>query len=88
MSVYMQPLIDELESVWNDGVRTYDRATRTNFKMHVWYMYSKHDHPTYGLFRGWCVHGKLPCVTPGLKGKSECKNTCAPGSSYRHASTK
>jgi hypothetical protein len=25
-------------------------------------------------------------VTPGFKGKSECKNTCAPGSSYTHAS--
>jgi hypothetical protein len=28
-----------------------------------------------------------PCVTPGFKGKSKCKNTCAPGSSYTHAST-
>jgi hypothetical protein len=26
-------------------------------------------------------------VTPGFKGKPECKNTCAPGSSYTHAST-
>jgi hypothetical protein len=26
-------------------------------------------------------------VTSGFKGKSECKNTCAPGSSYTHAST-
>jgi hypothetical protein len=26
-------------------------------------------------------------VTPGFKGKSECKNTYAPGSSYTHAST-
>jgi hypothetical protein len=26
-------------------------------------------------------------VPPGFKGKSECKNTCAPGSSYTHAST-
>jgi hypothetical protein len=61
MSVYMQPLNDELESAWNDGVYTYDRATRTNFKMHVWYMYSQHDHPAYGLFCGWCVHRKWPC---------------------------
>jgi hypothetical protein len=27
------------------------------------------------------------CVTPGFKDKPECKNTCAPGSSYTHAST-
>jgi hypothetical protein len=26
-------------------------------------------------------------VTPGFKGKSECKNTCAPGSKYTRAST-
>jgi hypothetical protein len=26
-------------------------------------------------------------VTPGFKDKSECKNTCAPGSSYTHALT-
>jgi hypothetical protein len=29
----------------------------------------------------------LAVVTPGFKGKSECKNTCAPGSIYTHAST-
>jgi hypothetical protein len=61
MIVYMEPLIDELESAWNDMVNTYDRATRTNFTMHVWYMYSQHDHPAYGLFYGWCVYKKWPC---------------------------
>ena len=31
MSVYMQPLIDDLQKAWEDGVWTYDRATKTNF---------------------------------------------------------
>jgi hypothetical protein len=31
--------------------------------------------------------GLTPFVTPGFMGKFECKNTCAPGSSYTHAST-
>jgi hypothetical protein len=57
----MEPLIDDLLCAWEDGVDTYDRATKTNFKMRVWYMYSLHDHPAYGLFCGWCVHGKYPC---------------------------
>ena len=61
MSVYMEPLIDDLLNAWNVGVWTYDRATKRNFKMKVWYMYSMHDHPAYGLFSGWCVHGKFPC---------------------------
>jgi hypothetical protein len=29
--------------------------------MHVWYHYSLHDFLVYGIFYGWCVHGKFPC---------------------------
>jgi hypothetical protein len=61
MGVYMEPLIDELVRAWEEGVWTYDRATKTNFKMHVWYQYSMHDLPAYGLFCTWCVDGKFPC---------------------------
>ena len=61
MGVYMEPLIDELVRAWEEGVWTYDRATKTNFRMHVWYQYSMHDLPAYGLFCAWCVHGKFPC---------------------------
>jgi hypothetical protein len=60
MSVYMEPLIDDFLIAWEDGVWAYDRATKTNYKMHVWYMYSLHDMPTHGLFCRWCVHGKSP----------------------------
>jgi hypothetical protein len=39
MGVYMEPSIDELVRAWEEGVWTYDRATKTNFRMHVWYQY-------------------------------------------------
>ena len=61
MCVYMEPLVDDLLCAWEEGVWTYDRATKTNFNMRVWYMYSMYDLPAYGLFCGWCVHGKFPC---------------------------
>ena len=61
MSVYMEPLIDYLLRAWEEGVWTYDRAIKTNFRMYVWYHYSLHHMPVYGLFYGWCVHGKFPC---------------------------
>ena len=61
MNVYLQPLKDELEEAWENGVKTYDAARKENFKMHVWYMYSMHDLPAYALFSGWCVHGRFPC---------------------------
>jgi len=63
MGVFMQPVWDELELAWEEGVLTYDRATKRNFRMHVWYQYSMHDFLAYGLFSGWCVHGKFPCPT-------------------------
>jgi hypothetical protein len=37
MGVFMEPVIDELIHAWEVGVWTYDRATNTSFKMHVWY---------------------------------------------------
>jgi hypothetical protein len=40
MGVFMEPVIDELIDAWEKGVWTYDRATKTSFKMHVWYHYS------------------------------------------------
>jgi hypothetical protein len=61
MGVFMEPVIDELIHAWEKGVWTYDRATKTSFKMHVWYHYSLHDFLVYGLFAVWCVHGKYPC---------------------------
>jgi hypothetical protein len=60
MDVYMQPVFDELIKAWNEGVLTYDRATK-NFRMYVWYQYSMHDFLAYGIFAGWCVHRKFPC---------------------------
>jgi hypothetical protein len=61
MGVLMDPVWDELIQNWNEGVMTYDRATKTNFRMYVWYQYSMHDFVAYGIFCGWCVHSKFPC---------------------------
>jgi len=63
MGVFMQPLWDELLRAWEKGVCTYDQASKRNFIMHVWYQYSLHDFLAYGIFSGWCVHGKFPCPT-------------------------
>jgi len=59
MSVYMEPLIDDLVKTRDEGVWTYDRATKTNFRMYVWYQFSLHDLPAYGIFCGLCTHEKM-----------------------------
>src|SRR4051812_28776916 len=40
MSVYMQPLMDDLKEAWVNGVNTYDAAKKENFQIYVWYQYS------------------------------------------------
>ena len=61
MNVYLQPLMDELKEAWDNGIWTYDAASKTNFQMHAWLMYSMHDLPAFALFVAWCVHGRFPC---------------------------
>ena len=50
LSVYMQPLIDELKEAWENGFRTYDRSSKRHFDMYVWFQYSMHELPAFGLF--------------------------------------
>ena len=61
MSVYMEPLVDDLLVAWNNGVRTYDVISKKHFNMHIWYHTSLHDLLARAIFCGWCVKGKWPC---------------------------
>jgi hypothetical protein len=61
LSVYMQPIVDDLNHSWHHGKLTYDRASKTNFYMKVWLQYTMHDMPRYALTCGWCTAGKWPC---------------------------
>jgi hypothetical protein len=51
LNVLMQPLVDELLSLWN-GVETYDAYRKKDFTMRVAYLWSIHDFPAYGNFSG------------------------------------
>ncbi|KAK1646876.1 hypothetical protein QYE76_064681 [Lolium multiflorum] len=54
LSVYMQPIVEDLNHSWHHGTLTYDRASKTNFCMKVWLRYTMHDMPGYALTCGWC----------------------------------
>ncbi|XP_019253809.1 PREDICTED: uncharacterized protein LOC109232493 [Nicotiana attenuata] len=59
--VYLQPLIDELQLLWHQGVETYDISTKQNFRLHVALMWTINDFPAYGMLSGWSTAGKLAC---------------------------
>jgi hypothetical protein len=60
MNVFMQSLIEEFKELWV-GVKAYDSHRKREFTLCVVYLWSIHDLPTYGIWSGWCVHGRLCC---------------------------
>jgi hypothetical protein len=60
INVFMQPLIEEFKELWV-GVKAYDGHRKREFTLRVVYLWSIHDLPTYGIWSGWCVHGRLCC---------------------------
>ncbi|RDX86736.1 hypothetical protein CR513_31897, partial [Mucuna pruriens] len=60
IDVYLQPLIDELCTLWNDGILTYDVLLRQNFMMKAALMWTVNDLqeeeqeiPGYGVQHNW-----------------------------------
>jgi len=69
IDVFLQPLIDELKLLWNEGVLTYDISKQQNFNMKAALMWTINDFPAYGMLSGWSTAGKLAC--PSCMGKSK-----------------
>ena len=61
IDVYMRPLIDELNELWENGVLTYDASTQQTFRMHAAVMWTINDFPAYGNLSGWSTKGYLSC---------------------------
>jgi len=61
IDVYLQPLIDELKLLWNEGVLTYDISKKQNFMMKAALMWTINDFPAYGMLSGWSTSGRLAC---------------------------
>ena len=53
IDVYLQPLIDELKMLWNDGVQTWDVSSKQNFQMQAALMWTISDFPAYSMLSGW-----------------------------------
>ena len=61
IDVYLQPLIDELKRLWNEGIHTYDVHKNEPFKMKAALIWTVNDFPAYGMLSGWSTHGALSC---------------------------
>jgi hypothetical protein len=61
IDVYLQPLISELQELWNVGVRTYDISMKKSFVMRTALMWTINDFPAYADLSGWSTRGPLAC---------------------------
>ncbi|XP_057249394.1 uncharacterized protein LOC125495744 [Beta vulgaris subsp. vulgaris] len=61
IDVYLQPLIDELKELWEDGVETYDAFKKQTFQLHAALLGTINDFPAYSMLSGWATKGNYAC---------------------------
>lgn len=61
IDVFLQPLIEELNELWDVGVDTYDASTKERFQMRVALMWTINDFPASGTLSGWSPYGQFAC---------------------------
>ncbi|CAM8978946.1 unnamed protein product [Rhodiola kirilowii] len=61
LNVFMQPLIDELNYLWDTGVVTYDRHEKSTFNMKVAVIWTISDFPGMGMLGGLKCKGYKAC---------------------------
>ncbi|WMV59447.1 hypothetical protein MTR67_052832 [Solanum verrucosum] len=53
IDVYLQPLIDDLKTLWGDGIETYDAFMKHNFQLRASLLWTINNFPAYGILFGW-----------------------------------
>ena len=61
IDVYLQPLVEELNELWDVGVEIFDVSSKESFQMRVALLWTINNFPTYGDISGWSTKGALAC---------------------------
>ncbi|XP_063949039.1 uncharacterized protein LOC108203290 [Daucus carota subsp. sativus] len=61
IDVYLQPLIEDLMLLWDQGERIYDAYSQTNFTLRAMVFCTISDFPGYGNLSGYSVKGANAC---------------------------
>lgn len=70
IDIYLEPLVDDLKELWNNGVEVYDASTKSMFNLKAILMWTINDFPAYGNLAGCTTKGELACPVCG-------PNTCS-----------
>ncbi|XP_074374509.1 uncharacterized protein LOC141714912 [Apium graveolens] len=61
IDVFMQPLIAELNELWEVGIETYDALTDHTFNLRASLLWTISDFPGLAMLSGWSTKGRLAC---------------------------
>jgi len=76
IDVYLEPLIDDLNHLWEKGELTYDAFSHTTFTLKAMLLWTIQDFPTYGNLAGCKVKGKMGCPVCGKQTDSLWLSNC------------
>ncbi|XP_028095397.1 uncharacterized protein LOC114295370 [Camellia sinensis] len=83
IDVFLRPLIDELNELWEVGIETYDASSGSNFQLRAALLWTINDFPAYGNLSGWSTKGKLACPSCNENASHQylhhCRKTCYMG---------
>lgn len=71
IDVYLAPLIDDLNDLWNEGIKIYDSLSKENFTLKAILLWSISDYPGLGTLSGCKVKGKQGCNVCGKDSPSK-----------------
>ena len=61
IDAYLAPLIEDLITLWVDGVEVYDANEKQSFNLHAMLFCTLNDFPAYGNLSGYSVKGHHAC---------------------------
>ncbi|XP_076931412.1 uncharacterized protein LOC143596544 [Bidens hawaiensis] len=61
IDVYLSPLIDDLKTLWDSGVKVYDAYKKEHFQLRAMIFCTINDFPAYGNLSGYKMKGKKAC---------------------------
>ncbi|GJZ10615.1 retrotransposon protein, putative, ty1-copia subclass [Tanacetum coccineum] len=65
IDVFLEPLVDDLHTLFETGVDTYDASTKDNFNLRAVVLWTINDYPALGTLYGYPYIGFKGCVVCG-----------------------
>ncbi|GKV52344.1 hypothetical protein SLEP1_g58932 [Rubroshorea leprosula] len=71
IDIYMQPLIEELQQLWDTGIETFDASKRERFQLRAALLWTINDSPARAILSGWSTRGEKACPCCGYNTESK-----------------